>query len=249
MFSLRFLIFFFALQISRFWCVVVAAVASLRKSTRRNNKKKTVARWKTWRCFVNAREIIHKKHKVFRCFASFVVHAPTTVVHCSATTTHRHRRRFSYSRNVVRCFFPSSTVVCVKVAMWVFFFVVFPPCYTTFFHYKRLVRDVLCVVFFLRNPRQLKKEFLWELWKRHFSIDGFLLSCRRVVYFNPAEFCSLSLSIEELKEIKKEKNKNYFRIHVFEGSCYIQFISFRSDSLGLIQWSVSIFWMVFPLVP
>lgn len=131
------------------------------------------------------------------------------------------------------CFSFLRLVVCVKVAMYVFF-VVFAPCYTTF-----STTTVSQETFFsFWENRGSEKEFLWELWKkRHFSIDGFLLSCRRVVYFNPAEFCSLSQ-----EESKKEKRKNRikerkvnFRIHVFEGSCYIQFISFGSDSLGLIS--------------
>lgn len=113
-----------------------------------------------------------------------------------ATTTHRHDDVFlalALSTNVV--FFSSSPLVCVKVAMCVFF-CCFRSVLYDFFHYKRLARDVL----FLRKPRQGKKSFCENCGKRHFSIDGFLLSCRRVVYFNPAEFGSLSQQLEELKE-------------------------------------------------
>lgn len=59
--------------------------------------------------------------------------------------------------------------------------------------------------------------------------------------FIPRNFVLLSWGIRkkrrksEKKILRKEKKKHFFRIHVVEGSCYIQFISFGSNSNGLIS--------------
>lgn len=144
---------------------------------------------------MNAREIIGNSIKFFFLLSRRRVHEseffPAVEQRMCIAPQQQHidkRRRFSCSRSSERCVFlsfPSRS--CVKVAMYVFF-VVFAPCWTTdFFHYNRLPLEET-LFFAVRENRGTEKEFCENCWKRHFSIDGFLLSCRRVVYFYPAEF-------------------------------------------------------------
>ena len=157
---------------------VAVVVVSLRKS-RSSSKKKTKSR-KTWRCFMNAREIIDKNIKFLFFLLSLVVYTnsrsesffSTTNVHRFATTTHRHRRRFSCSRSFVECcVFPSFPLVCVKVAMCVFF--VFST--TTVVSQETLLFYVVW-----ENRGAMKKKEFCENWKKfqYWWFSAFMWTCR-----------------------------------------------------------------------
>lgn len=136
-------------------------------SPKKENKKKTI---KTWRCFMNAREIIDKNIKFFPSLFRRT-HDTTKFFNneCASlrnnnTSTQTTFFLLSLFRRML-CFSFLRLVVCVKVAMCVFF-VVFAPCYTTF---STTTVSQETFFFFLRKPRQWKRVFVRIVEKKAFQ--------------------------------------------------------------------------------